>query len=162
MRHAKSSWGDPLAEDFDRVLNTRGQRSAALMGAWLRQNDYLPDQVFVSAAKRTLETCSRVLDAAALSTDVSTFESLYHASEFSLLTHLKKATGQTVMIIGHNPGIGDFATHFAKTPSNHADFMRYPTAATSVFTLKAPTWSLAEFGENTLIDFAVPREIEAT
>ncbi|MBL7439222.1 histidine phosphatase family protein, partial [Escherichia coli] len=32
LRHAKSGWDDPVARDFDRPLNPKGQRAAAMMG----------------------------------------------------------------------------------------------------------------------------------
>ena len=56
MRHAKSSWDDPAAADFDRPLNGRGRRSAKALGHWLRQRGWLPDRVLCSSARRTRET----------------------------------------------------------------------------------------------------------
>ena len=32
LRHAKSSWDDAVARDFDRPLNARGQRAAVTVG----------------------------------------------------------------------------------------------------------------------------------
>ena len=32
IRHAKSSWDDPFGDDHARILNTRGQASAAAIG----------------------------------------------------------------------------------------------------------------------------------
>ncbi len=33
LRHAKSDWNDMSLRDFDRPLNGRGERAAALMGS---------------------------------------------------------------------------------------------------------------------------------
>ncbi len=32
LRHAKSGWDDPVARDFDRGLNPRGERAAVTIG----------------------------------------------------------------------------------------------------------------------------------
>ena len=45
IRHAKSSWDDPMADDHARVLNGRGRASAAAIGGWLAAKSYLPDVV---------------------------------------------------------------------------------------------------------------------
>ena len=55
MRHAKSSWDNPFAEDHQRPLNGRGKRSAKAIGEWLRAQGYLPDQILSSSATRTRE-----------------------------------------------------------------------------------------------------------
>lgn len=162
MRHAKSAWDDPLADDFDRVLNARGRQNADTMGAWLRRRGYLPDAVLLSSAARTTETCARVLAAAGVSPPTTATRALYHAPDFQILRALAKAEGDTVLLVAHNPGIGDFASHFAAEPHPHPDFVRYPTAATTVFEVDAPTWKSVQFGKNRILDFAIPREIEAT
>ena len=55
-RHAKSGWGDPLLSDEARPLNARGHADASALGAWLKAQDYTPDQALVSSANRTQET----------------------------------------------------------------------------------------------------------
>ncbi len=160
MRHAKSSWDDPRLDDIDRVLNASGQNNAVSMGTWLKERGYMPDQALVSAAARTQETFERVTRGLGLCPEVQVLDALYLASDLSLLNALKRATGDTVLMIAHNPGIGEFAMRFAAHPPPHGDFMRYPTCATTVFALKAETWADARFGENEVVDFAIPREVE--
>lgn len=160
-RHAKSSWDDPLLEDVDRSLNTRGQRDAQRIGLWLSAGGYHPDQALVSAARRTQETWSLISKAAPFSeTECAIQQGLYLASCDCILRHLRKATAQTVILIAHNPGIGDFATRFAQSPAPHPDFARYPTCATTVFDVAADNWSEAQFGVNTVLDFCVPRDLQ--
>ena len=36
LRHAKSGWDDPVARDFDRPLNAKGKRAAAMVGRHMR------------------------------------------------------------------------------------------------------------------------------
>ncbi len=161
MRHAKSGWDDPRMDDIDRPLNARGQRNAVTMGAWLKAKRYIPDQVLLSSSTRTRETLERVTRGLGLRPDMTVLDALYLASEHRILSALKKAMGDCVLLIAHNPGIGEFTADFASHPPPHPDFLRYPTAATAVFDLKADNWAQARFGENEVIDFATPREIEA-
>ncbi|MBU2865690.1 SixA phosphatase family protein [Pacificibacter marinus] len=159
-RHAKSSWDDPLLDDIDRPLNTRGQRDADRVGRWLSAKGYHPDQAMISVARRTQETWSRIQETASTGdTECLFHQGLYLASSDRILQQLRSAGGQTVIMIAHNPGIGDFAARFAKTSPAHADFARYPTCATTVFDVAADNWSQVRFGENTILDFCVPREL---
>ncbi|MCA0042458.1 SixA phosphatase family protein [Celeribacter litoreus] len=161
MRHAKSSWDDPLQDDIDRPLNERGHRNALMMGHWLEQNGYVPDQALVSAAARTRETFERVQVGLRKKPEARILDELYLASDLAILRTLQRATGQTVLVVGHNPGIAEFASRFAARGHARPKFDHYPTCATTVFNLGSTDWSEAKYGENPVIDFAVPREIEA-
>jgi phosphohistidine phosphatase len=37
VRHAKSDWGDPSLDDFDRPLNGRGKRDAPVMAEKIKE-----------------------------------------------------------------------------------------------------------------------------
>ncbi|WP_439105018.1 SixA phosphatase family protein [Celeribacter marinus] len=161
MRHAKSSWGDPLLTDFERPLNERGQTDALAMGKWLSQKGYIPDTVILSSSVRTTQTCACVLNAFDAAPDQSSTKALYHAPDFQILRALAQAKGDTVLLISHNPGIGDFVSHFASHPVAHPDFVRYPTCATAVFDVDVATWAQAKFGENRVIDFITPRALKS-
>ncbi len=64
------------------------------------------------------------------------------------------------MMIGHDPGIADFAEKLvARVPVN-PDFERYPTGATLVVDFIADAWDEIAFGTGVVVDFIVPREIE--
>ena len=57
---------------------------------------------------------------------------LYHAGPDVMLAVLRHAKGDTVMMIGHNPGIAEFAHRLvSKTPVS-PEFRKYPTGATLV------------------------------
>lgn len=160
MRHAKSGWDNPMADDFDRVLNPRGRAAAALLGAWLRDNAYVPDEVIVSSAARTQQTWQLVKEGGALSpTQVRIEDSLYLASEMTLLQQVKRATGNCVLVIAHNPGIAEFADALVATPPAHPQFMHYPTCATTVLQSESPNWADLALGQNSVVDFIVPRDL---
>ncbi|WP_126978096.1 SixA phosphatase family protein [Frigidibacter oleivorans] len=158
IRHAKSSWDDPEAADHDRRLNARGRRSAEALGHWLRSRGYLPDQVLCSSATRTRET----LEMLGLGEVPTQFvPALYHAEAQAMLAELRKATGQTVMMLGHNPGIAEFAARLLAAPPRHAEFAHYPTGATLVADFGGEGWASADWGTGAALDFVVPRELVA-
>ncbi|WP_270726253.1 SixA phosphatase family protein [Shimia sp. Alg240-R146] len=156
MRHAKSSWDDPLQSDHDRPLNKRGRASAKAIGAWLLETEYLPDQLLCSTSERTRETFSRL---GLKVTDTRFEDALYHAGANTMLRHLHVATGTTVLMLGHNPGIGHFAELLARQRPDHPRFFDYPTNATTIFRFDAASWQEVQFGQAEAIDFAVPRDL---
>lgn len=110
VRHAKSSWEDTALHDFDRPLNERGKKDAPLMGYVLKQQHILPDVMISSPAKRAYSTAKKIAEAVGYSKkDILTDEYIYHASPDQLLTiiQLLPANEQSVMLIGHNPGLTD-------------------------------------------------------
>jgi phosphohistidine phosphatase len=60
LRHAKSSWDDAAARDFDRPLNGRGRRAAQTIGREMRALGLTFDQVIASPAVRVVETLREV------------------------------------------------------------------------------------------------------
>lgn len=155
MRHAKSSWDSPFGEDHQRPLNGRGQRSALTLGHWLRENDYIPDEIFCSSSTRTRETCTRLK----LTTEPAFLDELYHASASKMLSILKGAVGNCVLMVGHNPGIASFAHSLVEFPPNHSRFGDYPTGATLVVDFPAPSWGGLRPGTGDVVDFVIPREL---
>ena len=60
LRHAKSGWDDPALRDYDRGLNAKGKRAAALVGGHLRSVPEAFDHVVASPAVRVVETLAQV------------------------------------------------------------------------------------------------------
>ncbi len=156
MRHAKSSWDDFTQPDHARVLNKRGRSSAAGMGKWLTEQEYLPTEVLCSSAERTRETWARL----GLGCDVVRYEdALYHAGPDVMLRILQSAKSDTVLMLGHNPGIAAFAEMLVTASPSHPRFHDYPTCATTVITWEEDDWHTLGYGRGTAKAFAIPREV---
>ena len=56
MRHAKSDWDDLSLRDFDRGLNKRGRKGAALMGQHITDQGTAWEKVLASPAERVRRT----------------------------------------------------------------------------------------------------------
>lgn len=159
IRHAKSSWDDPTQDDHDRVLNTRGRHAAPAIGGWLAMRGYEAEQVLCSTAARTRETLDRLaIGAAAL--PVRYERRLYHATSDRMLGLLHTAEAESVLMIGHNPGIADFARRLLRTAPHHTGFATYPTCATLVADFDAARWDDVQFGTGRAVDFIVPRDLD--
>jgi phosphohistidine phosphatase len=159
-RHAKSSWDDPAMADHDRPLNERGKAAAADLGTWLASRGHVPDLVLCSDALRTRKTWSGLAPALPGTPILELKPALYHAGPDVMLAVLRHARGDTVMMIGHNPGIAEFAARILARPVANPEFARYPTGATLVAEF-ATDWPAVDWHHGTAVDFIVPREIVA-
>lgn len=159
VRHAKSSWDDPAQDDHDRSLNKRGQKAAPLIGAWLAQNGHQPAEVVSSTARRTVETWERVAPAFQDTAVMRRDPRLYLAPAERMLTVLHNCAASPVMMLGHNPGIADFAARLLSTKPRHTRFADYPTCATLVAEFDVNDWAELQFGTGQLLDFAVPGDL---
>lgn len=155
MRHAKSSWGDPYLSDHERPLNERGRRSAKALGDWIRKNGLQPDEVLCSTSRRTQETFE-LLD---LPQDVHLLPTLYHASANEMLNIARGAKGNCVLMLGHNPGIGEFAARMVASRPVHPRFFDYPTGATLVVDFPIEDWSDLQPATGSPVDFVIPRSL---
>ncbi|MGO4908760.1 histidine phosphatase family protein [Pseudorhodobacter sp. W20_MBD10_FR17] len=160
-RHAKSNWDDPLTPDHDRPLNERGIRAAADLGQWLASRGYAPDEVLCSDAVRTRATFSGIAPALQTAPELALKPALYHAGPDVMLAVLRHAKADTVMMIGHNPGIAEFAHRLVNRALSDPEFQRYPTGATLVVEFIIDDWAEVTFGTGAMLDFIVPSEITA-
>lgn len=159
MRHAKSSWDDPAAADHDRPLNTRGRDAAGRVGRWLAREGYLPDAALVSSALRTRETWELVAAELPAAPEPTILDALYHASPDVMLRCLRRAQGNAVLMLGHNPGIAAFAVWMLDSPPRHPRLVDYPTCATLVADFDAEDWSQVAPGAGRAVAFVIPREL---
>lgn len=136
LRHAKSSWDDPDADDHDRPLNARGRRDAPRIGRWLEENDLIPEHAFCSSARRAQET----LDGLGHKVPTFIMSDLYMASSRTILRVIHGSFDSRILIVAHNPGIGAAAAMLVHEPPVHPRFADFPTAACLVADFEAETW----------------------
>jgi phosphohistidine phosphatase len=160
LRHAKSSWKDTSLPDHDRPLAGRGRRAAKAIARHLREHGIEPELVLCSSARRARETLDRIEPA--LGTPVVRVEGdLYAASAQALLERLRGVpeTVESVMLIGHNPGLQDLALDLAQpSPTAHELGAKYPTAALA--TLELSAWHELDHSTAELVALVRPRDLE--
>ena len=115
MRHAKSSWDDLYVDDFKRPLSERGLKNSEMLNAFLKSKKVSFDKVYSSSSVRTEITCSVVLEGIFEFDKVSFLDDIYHASAEYLKNFLQDKTLQeSVLIVGHNPGLSDLVSYLSK------------------------------------------------
>jgi phosphohistidine phosphatase len=168
LRHAKSDWGDKSLDDHDRPLSRRGIEAAPRMAAYMRTRNYTPDLVKCSTSRRTRETLELIAPAFASSPKIEFSRRLYLAERRTLLEEIRSTPAQsrTLMLIGHNPGMGEFAQKLAALPEDDAEAARqdrlalnFSTAALAVFEFDAGEWREVGEGRGRLIDFVRPKDL---
>lgn len=158
-RHAKSSWDDLTLQDHERVLNARGRAAATAVGKWLNSQGHHPQQMISSNAARCVETWDLISAELPPVEKASTHQRLYLAAPTTIYEALKQATADTVILLGHNPGIGEVANDLVAAAPDHPKFRLYPTAATTIITFDIADWSTPFMGTGAVKDFIVPRDI---
>ena len=160
LRHAKSDWGPSDKRDFDRGLNARGRRGAALMGAHVREVGVDWARLIASPARRVKLT----LESAAIGVAPEWDERLYLASTDTIHELLREASGDAVLIAGHNPGLGDMVLDLVAPARENALFdeakLKFPTAAFAVLELAIDDWADLRPECGALVHFKRPRDLD--
>ena len=138
VRHAKSSWKDSQLADHDRPLNGRGRRAAPEIGAYLRAESLIPDQILCSTAIRARETVQRMFgESLDLLPPIRFVADLYLASPAQIVKILQAIEEpiRRVMVIGHNPGFEELIELLT------GQVERFPTAAVAQIAFETKSWS---------------------
>lgn len=160
-RHAESGWQDAEGDDHARTLTARGRDEARRTGRWLARAGLVPDATLVSSARRTRETWEVIAAELPAPGAATIHDSLYQAGPDLMLRVLQKAQGRTVMMIGHNPGIGALAQVIVSRAPAHPQFDTYPPCATLVAGFTQSDWTGLRFGSGTTSAFVLPGELGA-
>ena len=145
VRHAKSDWGDPTLEDFERPLNARGERDAPEMARRCAAAGLKPTLIVTSPAVRALATAKAFAKALGYpARKIRHADEAYLATPGALLEVVRKLGGRSshVMLFGHNPGISQFAALLADDDS----LGELPTAAVVSLAVDVKSWSALEPG----------------
>lgn len=139
MRHAKAVAPDEADSDEARVLAERGLREAALSGEALKARGFSPMIALVSPAVRTRETAAMALQD--FNVPVRFEASLYHAAPALIWQAFAGAAEQSVIIVGHNPGLSELASMLVAQAGDGSKLAReivsgFPTAAWAAFEIR--------------------------
>ena len=142
MRHGQAERPQPGLEDFERALDAEGVAEARQTGRRLAEAGMAPDLALVSSAQRALETW-RASSAAFDPVEVEESPALYGATAARLVEAVREAEqahgAATVMLVGHNPAIHQFALLLARRGADSPLAARllkgFPTGSAAVFAM---------------------------
>lgn len=117
LRHAEAQVAGADLADFDRVLTERGRDQVREAARRLIGADLHPDLLLVSPAARTRETAEILQLALGSAVRMLLPAQLYLAEAPVLLSTLRGCDdgAQTVLVVGHNPGLSDLAGQLAQS-----------------------------------------------
>lgn len=139
LRHAKAVRAHEADGDEARGLTARGRRNAAEAGAAMGQAGLKPELALVSTSERTRQTAEHGLENFKLETQFE--DALYHAPPEGIWDAFAASDAESVVIVGHNPGIGDLASMLIHQAHDGSKLARefsghFPTAAFAAFEVK--------------------------
>ena len=159
MRHGKAE-ASSAQGDHARALSSRGRAEAAEAGRRLAALAF-PALALVSDSARTRQTFACLAPAFDPAPSVEVRRTLYGASPETILAALRAVpdTAAAVLVVAHNPGIGDLARRLAGTGEPTAlDALaeRFPTSCFAVIDLDGDRW--AEIGALGRLRFLLPSD----
>jgi phosphohistidine phosphatase len=167
LRHGKAE--GTASDDRKRALIPRGKTDSARMGRFLHDDAYVPDAVLCSNAARTRQTLDAVLPELHAKPDVKYLAELYLAEPELIFSLIRKASDriQSLMIVGHNPGLEQCALALAAVPlekklRKRYDVMdeKFPTCALAVIDFEVERWRDVTPGRGDLDAFVRPKDLE--
>lgn len=133
LRHAHAEAAAPGQDDLDRPLSLQGDAEAEAAGRWLRERGYLPDRVLCSPARRTRETCERVLESLGY-VELRHEPRIYDATPGRLIQVADEHRDLArVLLVGHNPGLEQLVALLSSGQSG--DFRGMPAGGVAVLQL---------------------------
>lgn len=157
LRHAKSSWENAEhLSDFERPLNKRGLEAAPLMGEVMKKQQFQPEIILSSPARRARQTAEIIRKKAEIKGEIKYEERIYEASPARLLEVVSEQADkiESLMLVGHNPGFEGLVRFLT------GQIEPMPTAALAVIDLKITKWNETNSSIGALRTLIRPKEIE--
>ena len=157
VRHAHAAAGP---DDHERPLDARGRREAAWLADVVAELAEPPSLALCSTARRTRETLEVLRAGLRPAPRVALVDGLYSATARQLLERVRAEEDEPgVLLVGHNPAIGELASALAGRGEAEALARlreKFPPGALAVLAFSAARWSELEPGAGRLEGFAVP------
>ncbi len=143
LRHGNAEQDSEHGGDFARELSAEGRTESWATGETLLGLGLIPDLVLASSAARTRGTWAAMASLFPKSV-VQLEDGLYLAESSAIREAVRKAapTCETLLVVGHNPGIQDLVLDMLRESSGPLSVIsrvesRFPTAAAAVFVIDA-------------------------
>jgi phosphohistidine phosphatase len=152
LRHAKSDWGAPFADEVERPLNGRGREAARVMGQVLALAGRVPDLILTSPARRARDTADLAAAVGSWEAPLVVDPRLYPGSPDELIAVVREHAGpaERVLAVGHEPA-------WSQTVSVLLGGGRVRMATGTAACLGVAAWDNLAPGAGTLLWMLTPR-----
>jgi phosphohistidine phosphatase len=145
LRHAKAGAGRDDQPDHERALAARGRDAAERIGRHLAGRGAEPALALCSTAVRARETLDHLTRGLGVVPETAFEKDLYLASAGEIAARLQSLPGdvESVLLVGHNPGVGKLAAILADRgdAQRRAELrVRYPTCALAELRFDSGDW----------------------
>jgi phosphohistidine phosphatase len=164
LRHAKSRRDDPKLDDHERPLSPRGIEDGMAVAEHCAKAGVRPDLILCSSSVRTRATLALLLPYLPVA-QILVERGLYLAPADHLLERVRALddAGASVLVIGHNDGIHDFARMLPGDRGDAALRVRlgakFPTSALASVRFDVTAWRQVAPGRGTLTGFVIPKDL---
>ncbi len=154
VRHAKSEQQSGGAGDFERPLNTRGLSDAPMIGTVLHNKGISADCIIASPALRAKTTAQLIAEALHYEKEIRFDERIYEADHETLSSVIGECddTCETLILVGHNPGISSLTTVLAGI------YQDLPTCVVVEIDFDITHWSAIDRHNAHLLDVDYPKK----
>jgi phosphohistidine phosphatase len=140
LRHAKTDQHSTTGKDFDRSLLPRGNSQSLLMAKHFINENFIPEKILCSSAKRTKETFQYISDSCR-EIPVEFLDELYLCDATTYLHYIcKESTIENLLIIGHNDGISSLASYLTE------EYIHLKTCELVVLEFEVEEWAAVSAG----------------
>jgi phosphohistidine phosphatase len=166
LRHAKASAGAPDLPDHERPLEERGADAARRMGRDLVEQGFAPAWTLCSTAIRARQTLGHLSRGLGVELEAELDRNLYLATADELATCIRRVPDDvtSLLLVGHNPGIGELAAALARRGERAlraALRQKFPTCALAELRLETAHWRQLSDGAE-LVSYRTPRTLDAS
>lgn len=142
--------------DFERPLNSRGERNAPMVGQILRDEGIQFDQIVSSSANRAITTARVVAGEMGYGEKQIREEQSFYGASPNTIVDILKGLGHSVdhaAVFGHNPTFHSLVEQLANTTIE-----KFPTCAAATISLDIDKWPDLEAGRGELTALRLPRD----
>jgi len=132
------------------------------MGTWMKRNGLIPDYIVSSPASRARQTTELVCDAAGFDPGIITWNADLYLADLQTLLEIAGNSpdpANTVMLVGHNPGMEALLLHLAGNEIRAPNDGKYLPTATLAQLLVSGNWHNLRAGTASLVAIMRPRNL---
>ena len=153
LRHANTHSSSVTGKDFDRELSSKGLKQSEVLASFLKMNNFQPEVIFCSSAKRTRQTLKEVQKKFNFDNKIEFKDELYLASMAEMFDFVSNLSSENdALIIGHNNGISDLITYLTD------DFIDVPTCTFVTLSFDVDNWNEISKGLAKMDVYFSPKE----